>query len=286
MSLVSITFGREAVGSVDFVQPEVGLSAVRTASGFRIPIPAVVSFSPPWGSGLPLMLENLRAIFSAQNETGKLIEIGVAYHPQILCTPIDGSPRTLLWDWTLEALAFYERLRAGRDPKFHLTVSGDIRYLLPGDGGKQLSSLPTRFQEHGEVGYSQRVWINMMRALNLQDAMLVEIPFPSDPPTGWEPVWEALRDARDSFDKGGATGWKGCVTSVRLALEEWRKIEAEVKGPADLQSRTKSQRTDNIRWQLIQLANYAAHTRADEWTRDDAVLALSTLCGLLCVRKP
>ena len=133
----------------------------------------------------------------------------------------------------------------------------------------------------------------MMRDLNLQDSILVDIPFPSDPPTGWEPIWTALRDARDSFDKGGSTAWKNTVTSVRLALEEWQHLEKEVQGPGwkrpdrtDLETRTKEQRIDNIRWHLIQLAHYAAHTKADDWTRDDALLLLSTLSSLLAVRKP
>src|SRR6266704_3115538 len=102
MSLVCITFGNETVGSVDFVQPEAGLSAVRTASGFRFPIPAVVLFSPPSSSRLPLVLENLRATFSAQNDAGKLIEIGVAYCSATLNTRIGGIPISLSWDWTLE----------------------------------------------------------------------------------------------------------------------------------------------------------------------------------------
>ncbi len=88
----------------------------------------------------------------------------------------------------------------------------------------------------------------MMRDLNLKDSILVEIPFPADPPAGWEPIWTALQDARDSFDSGGSTGWKSAVTSVRLALEEWRQIEKEDQGlgwerpnRADLESRTKEQ---------------------------------------------
>ena len=120
----------------------------------------------------------------------------------------------------------------------------------------------------------------------------MEIPFPADPPTGWEPIWEALRDARDSLDKGGSTAWKNTVTSVRLALEGWQHIEKEDQGPGwkrpdrtDLETRTKEQRIDNIRWHLIQLAHYAAHTKADDWTRDDALLMAPTLSSLLAVRK-
>jgi hypothetical protein len=292
MSQINITFGNETVGSVRFTQPETGLSAVRTASGFRVQIPTAITFSAPSGSGLPLTLENLRVTIHADQT-----EIGTAWSGSTLSTPMREAPSQFSWDWTLDAFAFYERVRAGREPKFRLQLCGDIRYILVAQGGSRTGrepcSIARSFCEWGEVGYSQRVWTKMMRDLNLRDSILVEIPFPSDPPTGWEPVWEALRDARESFDTGGSTGWKSAVTSVRLALEEWRKLEKEDPGPGwqapkvpDLQSRTKSQRIDNIRWHLIQLAHYAAHTRADEWTRDDALLLLSTLCSLLAVRKP
>jgi len=120
--------------------------------------------------------------------------------------------------------------------------------------------------------------------------VLVEIPFAFDPPSGWEPVWHALLDARNSFDTGGSTGWKNCIASARHALEEWQKIEKEDSGPgwqrpsqADLQSRSKSQRIDNIRWHLMQVAHFAVHSKADEWTRDDALLVLSTLSALIAV---
>lgn len=165
-------------------------------------------------------------------------------------------------------------------------VSGDIRYILPGEPGREPCSIASTFHQWGEIGYSQKAWTDMLRDLNVRDAVLVEIPFDSNPPSGWEPVWQAVRDALDSFDAGGSTGWRNCVASVRHALEEWRNIEKEDQGPSDLKSRTKTQRIDNIRWHLIQLAHYAAHTKADEWTRDDALLALSTLSALLAVRKP
>jgi hypothetical protein len=296
MGNVNITFGNETVGSIAFTQPGVGLNASRTAAGFRLQIPAAMRFSAPSGSGLPLTLENLRAIFFADH-AGKQTEIGSAPCDSIFFTPVHEAPITFSWDWTMEAFAFYENLRAGTEPKFRLQVCGDIRYILVPDGrsrtGKEACSSATRFYQWGEVGYSQKVWTKMMRDLNLQDSILVEIPFPSDPPTGWEPIWAGLRDARDSFDAGGSTGWKNSITSVRLALDEWRKIEKEDQGPgwqspknSDLHSRTKEQRIDNIRWHLIQLAHYAAHTKADDWTRDDALLMLSTLSSLLAVRKP
>ena len=289
MNNVNITFGNESVGTLAFTQPEQGFNSSRTASGFRLQIPAVVNLSPPSVSGLPLILENLRVVF-LHDEGGKQTEVGVASYSSTLSTPRREIPISLSWDWTLDAFAFYERLRSGRVAAFRLTASGDIRYVLVDQSGSQTGrepcSVARTFYQSGSVSYSQTIWTNMMRDLNLRDTVLIEIPFPSDAPTGWELVWDALQDARNSFDRGGSAGWKGTAISVRLALEEWRKIEAEDKGATDLQQRTKSQRTDNIRWQLIQLAHFSAHTKADEWTRDDALLLLSSVCALLAVRKP
>jgi len=182
--------------------------------------------------------------------------IGVAYCDSVHTTPMRNAPVQFSLDLSFGAFALYEKIRAGKEPKFRVQLCGDIRYILVAPGGSRTGrepcSIATRFYESGEVGYSQRVWTKMMRDLNLQDSILVQIPFPSDPPTGWEPIWEGLRDARDSFDAGGSTGWKNAITSVRLALDEWRKIEKEDQGPGwqspktpDLQSRTKDQRIDN-----------------------------------------
>ena len=85
------------------------------------------------------------------------------------------------------------------------------------------------------------------------------------------------------------------VAMGRLALERWQKIpnEKEDQGPGwkrptqdELKDRTKKQRFDNLRWHLLQACHRGAHTGADEWTRDDAVLLLSTLSALLAERKP
>jgi hypothetical protein len=288
MSHVILTLGNEAVGSVTFDQPEKALLANRTASGFRVYLAASVTFHPPQESQLVLLLENLQATFSASG-----VEIGVAHYSAALRSSPGERSIIFNWDWTLTALAVYERVRAGLAPEFSIRLSGDIRYILPGQGGKEVCSIASTFAQPGFVRYSREAWTDMLRELNLRDTVLVEIPFQADPPSGWEPIWQALRDARDSFDTGGSTGWKNCVASVRHALEEWQKVEKEEQGPGwqrpafpDLQSRTKAQRIDNLRWHLIQCAHLAPHTKADDWTRDDALLALSTLCALLAVRKP
>ena len=246
---VGITLRDERVGSISFVSPDSRFTAVRTASGFRLQIPIVVTFLPPSVSNLQLVLENLRATFTAVDDSGRPVEIGVARGAAPLLTPSNELPVPLFWDWTLTAMAFYEKLRAGREPRFQLAVTGDVRYILPGESGKEPCSVACAFSEKGEVVYSREVWVRIQQELKLREAILVEIPFPSAPPSGWEEVWQAPR-------------------------------------PSDRNSRSKHQRMDNLRWHLLQYAHLAPHTEAGEWSRDDAVLAISTLCSLLAVRDP
>ena len=291
MNPVSISLGVENIGSIDFRHPGQSLVARRTASGFRLLLPALITFSTPMAGKAPLLLESLSVTFSAQTD-GKLVEIGTGYYPQVLRTSLREHPFTFSWDWLLPTFAFYERLRNGTEPVFQVTLSGDVRHVV-GEPGREVCSIASRFHQPGEVRYSREAWTTMMKELNLGDVVLVEIPFSPDPPSGWVPVWDALKDARDSFEKGGTTGWKNCVASVRHALDEWRKIEAEDQGAGwqrpkqvELEARTKSQRLDALRWHLIQCAHLAPHTASRDWTREDAVFALSTLCALLDLRKP
>lgn len=285
---ISIMFNLEGVGSLSFVAPPAnGLNAQRTAGGFRLAIPARLTFQYPTSQSR-LVLENLRAVFSAEGT-----EIGVAIASQEYQTPVREMPIILLWNWTLQEFSFYEAKRRGKEPHFRMIVSGQIRYILPGEQGKEAISLPTMFSGQGDVGYSREVWTTMLRQLNLRDAVVVEIPFSSEPSTAWEAIWDALRDARNAFDKGGTTGWKSCVANVRHALELWQEAEPVNFGPGwqrpkhdELRERNKDQRIDNLRWHLHQCAHLAPHTKADSWTREDALLALSTLAALLCVRDP
>ena len=98
-------------------------------------------------------------------------------------------------------------------------------------------------------------------------------------------------EARDAFEQGGTTGWKTCGAAVRRALEKWVQIEDKEPGwkppnKEERENRTKRQRLYILRWHLLQLAHLAVHSSADEWSRDDALLMLSTLSALLAERKP
>lgn len=289
---ISIDLQSQKIGSLALVEPEQGLIASRTANGISIQVPAILTLERPSRSELALVLEGLTASFRFScGQEG--LGLGEAKCRSRFQTDYRDLPIVLDWEWSLPALAKYESARQGRAPAFDVSLYGDLRYVLPGDPGREPVSTATTFASHGQAAYSRDTWVHMLRELHIRDAVLVELPIQPDPPASWEGVWSALADARDAFDKGGSTGWKGCVANVRLALEEWQKIEKEDQGPgwkrpatSDLTSRSKTQRFDNIRWHLLQFAHLAPHTRADDWTRDDALVALATLTSLLASRKP
>jgi hypothetical protein len=288
----SIQLGHESVGTISFPPPAQGLTATRTAEGVRIGIPALLTLHGPGRSGFSVVLEDLCATFSIRRDGGTM-ELGTARYVGHLRSNYDNLPITLTWDWPLSAVAVYERIRDGRAPVFSVTVSGHLRYVLAGEAGKEPVSIAAPFHQIGEVGYSRDTWVGMLRKANVHDAVIVEIPFPSDPPTDWDGVWSALKEARDCFDQGGSVGWNNCIKSVRLALERWRDIETANRAPNWIDPKnkqvtdwTKEDRIEMLRRRFHEYANLGPHSGADGWNRDDAMLALSTLTSLLAVRKP
>lgn len=193
------------------------------------------------------------------------------------------------------ALACYEKFRNGARPRFRVTVLAELCYLVPQLTGWRVRTEPQQVSGDVEITYPTDVWVRMVRGLGVSLSVLLEVPLPGRPAKSWDAVWQALAEGITAFERGGETGWKGCGTAVRLALDEWRNIDGEREdmGPGwtppsrdDREARTRRQRLDNIRWHLREYAHLAAHTGAEHWTRDDAVLMLSTCAALLALRNP
>lgn len=295
--------GDAYVGSVTFDENPRRLHAERTADGFKLRIPVQISFRlVPRGEPMP-MLGDLRGRIYAGEDTGPKIEVGEmkmdGWHTGGYSeTGGDyGREDSMIWYGSLKELAVYENIRAGRQPRLDIHFTGELSFLLPHEHPRHMArSEPQRvYHRHGNltVTYPKEVWVQMLRDIGVAENVLVEVPLPGSPSPDWDDVWRGLVDARKAFEQGGSTGWKGCVTGVRLALEKWQKVEPEDKGPgwvspsrADREARTKQQRLDNLRWHLLQVAHLGAHTGAEDWSRDDAQLMLSILSVLLAERKP
>jgi hypothetical protein len=321
---IEIEYGPGRIGSISIVRSPNHLHAVRTASGFEMPVPIAITLRCRPQNEPILLVDRLRGrVFVKDNAdsicVGRLE--GESSHSAGISGGESYDYKTdthLKWTGTLADLAYIEKCRDGDAPKLQMEVQGEWCFLLPvideitEEKWNELSEQQQRrFQQYShfrirtdfqraysrmgfiEVAYPREVWIAMIRKLGIAENVFLEVPLPPSPADPWTAVWKALVDARNAFEKGGTTGWQGTVTSVRLALEKWRAIEPENQGAGwvspsrqDRESRTKKQRLDALRWHLMQTAHLGPHTGADEWSRDDAVLMLSTVSALLAERKP
>lgn len=298
--------GDTYIGSVTFNESPQRLYAERTADGFRLQLPITISFRRvPRGAPMPL-LGNFHGIIYAGEESGPKIQIGEMrmddWHKGGTYDKPENSGEYehqdyMIWSGSLVQLAVYEKIRDGRQPKFEIRFTGELCFLLPTNHQYHMARTePDQFFNRSgnlRLSYPKEVWIDMLRGLGVAENVLVEIPLPGHVSSDWDEVFRALAEARRYFEQGGSTGWKGCVAAVRLALEKWQGIEKEDMGPGwkaptmqERKDRTKRQRLDNVRWHLYQCAHLGPHSSADDWTRDDAILLLSTLSALLAERRP
>lgn len=241
------------------------------------------------------MLSNLCGTISVDRASGAEMELGIIKDERWYTGGKSESEKlVLVWSGLISALTTFEKIRDGKSPKLKIKLHGEVCWLLPyNDGNNRVRTEPYSIARDVHITYPTEVWIKMLRGLQVAENILVEIPLPNSPPAPWDEVWNALVEARNAFEQGGSTGWKSCANAVRLALENWQKIEKEDMGPGwksptvqERENRTKRQRFDNLRWHLLQCAHLAPHSSADEWSRDDALLMISTLSTLLVEREP
>lgn len=283
-------------GSITFDPAPSDLSAYRTGAGFALSLPMTVTLGLNNRNDPCPHVSHIRATLSYQTESGGICKVGRASTNEsfVAGTPHSTTPGELVWTEPLASLAYYEKLRGGKPPRLKIELRGELCFLVPRQlGPHRLRTEPYEIFGDAEVTYPIHVWANMLRQLGVAEVILLEVPLRSDAPTGWDGVWRALQDARSALDRGGETGWRDCVVAVRRALEEWGKIEEERmwpnwKGPTreERDEWSKRERLDGLRWHLHQCAHLAPHSDARDWTREDAILLLSTLSGLLAVKKP
>ena len=285
---MDIVIQNTIIGSIGFRQDPP--TAQRTAEGFTITLPITVRLSPAQGR-VPMLSEIYGTLFHADG--GQLYEIGRFYNNDHWQGGKDDRefPANLEWRGTLAALANYERLRDGRPVSMQVWCAGQVHLLsfTPGQPLK-LDFAPFRFHGQEQLRITTESWTNALRALGVIDLVLVHIPVPTCTSDLMTPVWTAVQTARDDFAAGGATGWRSCGIHIREALTDWEGIEKldTGKGIQDKKVLTKSQRLDNLRYYLREFTHIAGHPDpavAKTWTRDDALLALSTACALLNARK-
>lgn len=289
----------EHIAHINFNETADRLQVKRSVSSFTVEIPIAIEFGRKLDdrTNLTPYLNNLWGeVFVAVEPNmnrcvGKILQMDFKY----AFRPDQKVESRIEWSGNLAELAFFEKVRNGGKPEIQISAHGELYYLV-GAGANSFPELRSQSKDFwlsSYIEFPKDIWVDRLRKINFLENILLEIPLPTSPPSSWDEVWAALIDARDSFEQGGSTAWKNCIVAVRLALEKWQAVEKEKLGVGghkasydQRKSRTKAQRLDNIRWHLLQYAHFSAHTHADEWTRQDALLMISTLSALLSIRNP
>lgn len=302
-NVIDVFFEGIQTGSITFEEAPRNLIAHRTAGGFSLGLPFTVRLKMA-SSGAPQpLLNGMSGQLLVQTGQGQIHHLGYARCDGFFLgsVPESQSSGQLLWADSLPALAFYEEIRAGKPPQMRIVFHAEVCYLVPyGDQvspkpvpGRLIRTSPWPVTGTVDMTYPTEVWGQMLRALKVVETVFVQIPLPSDPPSGWENVWREVVSARENFERGGEMGWTACVVAVRRALEAWDAIEPEKMWPdwqrpseEQREAWAKSDRLVGLRWHLHQAAHLAAHAGPEKWSRQDARLMLSTLSALLALRNP
>lgn len=253
------------------------------------------------GSNDPVQLSwGLRGMavemFVRQKGTG--IPIARAIVTDMLDAGTGAIKRTVMFPFYLpaQAIAFIENIRQDNDLEVAWQFSAETFWIaMRVFGWRSPQCQSCQFQSGLMVQRVQREpWIAALRELDLSENILVEVPLMHTPDDEWRGVWNSLVAARRSFDKAM---WNETVRSVRAAFEAWQTRWREMNKPwklnlsngqahADLDKITKKDRLSDLLYVAKRFADKAAHSTDDDWTRDDALLAISLCTGLWNAIRP
>ena len=262
--VVDIVLGRTTIGKWEFPNAS-QLRAERIGGGLLICLPSTLTIHYDGRGPQPLASNLSMQVIAGETELGIATDNGF----YLAANPQSELSISMLWRVPSSVVEQYEQMRNGGPVKFTFAVRGEICGLVDTANGVKLRSSPEMITGSVlEVSYAREAWTAMLNAAGHRLNVLVEVPLRPAPPAPWDEIWKSLADARASFDHGGSTGWRNCVTSVRHALELWQQHEQEDHGPGwhapspnDRRARTTQQRLDNLRWDLLQCAHQGPHSR-------------------------
>jgi hypothetical protein len=297
---IGIMAGAWIVGELTF--PRKGLLAEPALNGLVLTLPMRIVLRTMEVRGKPIRLPSVSLSDIGGSLRQGTREIATTRDERYYATPTDAAG-TLRARLSSDAIWEIEKQRDGGPLRFSIELHAISRRIFnrphtpeeaeTNGGGAQFVGKPTQVNEVIALEYAALEWANVLNGSGFGEHVTVQVDLPNAPPPPWAEVWKAVREARESLSQGGESGWKGCINACRLALERWQQIEPEDHGPGwtapspqDRKIRTTRQRGENLRWDLLQCAHEGPHSDKDRWTRDDAILLLSTLTALLAKRKP
>lgn len=300
----------DVIGNVQFKNKLDKVHVVRTPDGVRLDLPITLSLKG-YGDGKAKTVpqqyvridgnsEELRLLWGVRGMTADLalrghgtdIPVARSVLPTVVCAGYSDSQREVAFPFFLTSatIAFIEDVRADNDLVFALSFSAET-FRMTQDVYEYRSVVAEPYQESTSprpIAIAREAWIDALRELGLAENILVEVPLFRKPKDEWSGVWDCLVAARTSFDNGL---WNGTVRQVRTALERWQTQYREMGKPwvlcavnkqkaSELDKITKRQRLDDLLFVAKRFADKASHDGDDDWSRDDALLAI-TLCTAL-----
>jgi hypothetical protein len=183
------------------------------------------------------------------------------------------------------AIAQYEVFRDGGPVRLRCEVRGKICGILQLDTTLHVVN-PSQVFGSMDIEFSRESWTIALRTSGLSAGVLVEIPLPIAHGAKSTYGLQALIDASEAFDHGGATAWKNTVGHIRPFLEEWKR-QQPLPGPEprDGSASDRTWKLLNLRDALYKCCHFWVHESKSACTRDDAQLALSAFAALLRPRS-
>lgn len=295
MSEVRVDFDNDHVATIRFGNAD-RIRAILLGAGFEIQLPFDIQFTSRSNEKPIPVIDRLRADISVNTQTdGRAI--GFAFddcHYEGNGAPDYPRQGYLRWIGGMGDLKIFSDLFDIHGTTVMLGVRGECRLCIEANPDRRFYShisIAKPIDGTFALNYPRETWIKILRDLGVADIVVVEVPIPNSASPQWEPVFNALQEARTYYEQGAATGWSACAGRVRFALEQWQKIEKESMGPGwqsptvpQREARTPKERIDNLRWHLLQIAHQAPHTSIDSRNREEAGLLLTTLSSLLALR--
>jgi hypothetical protein len=180
-----------------------------------------------------------------------------------------------------------ERYRDGGPPVFVITLHACALVENKKTGRIDLCKLEVAGPAPIQLNADRDTWHGQIRNISPLGSVLVEIPLTLERKPPWNSVWSRMNAASANLTHGGESGWKNCVGEVRQAIAAWRQIDEFQAGKND-PKKDQRQRLHDIANAVHHYCSLSAHDDEHEinWSRSDAVLALSSLCALLSARDP
>lgn len=203
------------------------------------------------------------------------------------------QPVWFRFDLGVDDILRIETLRNSRDVSFGVHVTALAGWLVDSAFGWRSArcELALASSQSVIVAVPAMVWTTLLRKYDLTSAFLVELPkLPVSTGSPWTEIAECYAEAHRLFESGN---WNQCVGEVRKCFDAWRtsdgsKSLAWTVPPTGVNPSTfdKTQRLEHLRYYALQFCHKGPHTPAKNWSRHDALLAMSLLTGLLNALSP